>query len=237
MSSKTAARPLRFSHAEIHRIPFCYQFERRFCQIKMESPEKELAVDLAETAIDTVLDEGVLRDIPIVGTLLNLARLTKSIPDRIFSAKVRAFLLRLERATDLKKDQFVADLAVDQAKRAKVSEVLVLALDQLDDLGKADYISYTFMAYVEGAIEFNIFRRCLHSILDAFTTDLDDFVDFMLTKAKHPLYLPMELRTLTSGAFARDSGATRGGQGDVPYATELGCKFSEIVGAYRQRCT
>lgn len=201
----------------------------------MDHPERELAVDLAETAIDAVLDEGVLKDIPIIGSLLNLARLTKSIPDRIFSAKVRAFLFQLERVPDLKKDRFIADLYADNRKRAKIGEVLVLALEQLDDLGKADYIAYIFMAYVEGIFDFHLFRKCVHSIVNAFTPDLDEFVRFMLTEAKPPLYLPMELRTLTSGAFARDSGATRPQEGVVPFATNLGCQFSEIVVAYRNR--
>jgi hypothetical protein len=198
-------------------------------------PERELAIDLAEVAVDAVLDDGLLKDIPVVGSLVNLIRLSKSIPDRIFAAKVRAFLLRLGKVGDLKKEQFLTNLNADRTQRIKLSEVMVLALDQVDDLDKADYIAYVFMAYIEGVIDFATLRRFLHSIIAAFTADLDDFVNFMLTEAKHPLYLPIHLRCLTSGAFARDSGATRTGQGDVPYATEMGSKFSEIVVTYRKR--
>jgi len=206
----------------------------RFESPAMEKPEKELAVDLAEVAVDAVLQDGLLKDVPIVGTLINLTKLAKSIPDRIFTAKVRSFVAALERVGDLQKDDFLTEMALDHNKRAKLSEVLTLTLDRIDDLEKADYVAYVFMAYVERKIDLTVFKRCLHSISDAFAADLTEFVEFMLTEAKHPLYIPMHLRGLTSGAFARDSKA-RSAEGLVPYATDMGSKFSEIVGIYRKR--
>ena len=203
----------------------------------MDYPERELAIELAETAIDAVLNDGLLKDIPIVNSLVSLARLTKSIPDRIFSAKVRAFLFKIERVGDLKKKQFLEDIGIHEAKRIKISEVLVLALDQVDDLDKSEYIAYTFMAFIEGIIDFATFRRFIRSIVDAFTPDLAEFVKVVDTETKHQFSLPLHLRNLSSGAFARDSGGMfQEPRAFIPCATAEGIKFCEIVAVYRRRC-
>jgi hypothetical protein len=204
----------------------------------MDKPEKELAIDLAEMGVDSLLNEGLLKDIPIVSSLVSLIRLAKSIPDRIFAAKVRAFLSRIENVDALKKKQFLADVSVDSAKRAKISEVLVLALDHMDDLGKSEYMAYSFMAYIEGIIDAEMFRRFLHSIVNAFTPDLAEFVSLTDTKGKTQFSLPYHLRGLTSGAFVRDSGGMfQQPRAFIPCVTDVGIKFCEVVAIYRRRCT
>jgi hypothetical protein len=204
----------------------------------MNAPEKELAIELADAAMHAVLKDGLLKELAVVGPLINIVRLAKSIPDRIFARKVLAFLDELEKVKDLKAEKFLAGISRDRARRVKLSEVLVLALDRIDDLQKANYMAYAFMGYVEGKLDFEEFRRLLHAISESFPVDLDDFVHFMKS-AKRPFYLPNNLRGLTSVGLACNSGVTRGGQtekGIVPYALELGMKFAEIVALYRERC-
>jgi hypothetical protein len=99
-------------------------------------------------------------------------------------------------------------------------------------------MAHVFMAHVEGQIDFDVFRRLMHSIDIGFGKDLKDFVVFMSTEAKYPFYLPMQLRGITAGALAYNSGALKINppEGPIPYATELGIKFSEIITFYRKRC-
>ena len=53
---------------------------------------QDLIMDLGETAIDAVLDEGVLKEIPILGSFLGVARATMSIQDKLFTKKLLTFL-------------------------------------------------------------------------------------------------------------------------------------------------
>ncbi|HKP03005.1 MAG TPA: hypothetical protein VJU77_06515 [Chthoniobacterales bacterium] len=124
-----------------------------------ERPERELASDLAEVAIDAVLDDGLLKDIPIVGSLINLAKFAKSIPDRIFAAKVARFVSALSRISKPNTQAFLVEIAGDSAKRSKLSEVLTLTIDRMDDLEKSEYIACVFMAYVEQMIDLTVLRR------------------------------------------------------------------------------
>jgi len=47
---------------------------------------------LAEVVLDSTLDSGVLKDIPIIGTALALTRATLVIRDRLFLNKLLHFL-------------------------------------------------------------------------------------------------------------------------------------------------
>jgi hypothetical protein len=204
----------------------------------MEKPEIELAVEVADTVVHALLNETVLKEIPVVGDLVKLIKVGKSIPDRIFAAKVIAFLRHIDQVSDLKKERFLSEMLSDPPKRLKLSEVLVFMLDRMDDRDKAEYMAHVFMAHVEGQIDFDVFRRLMHSIDIGFGKDLKDFVVFMSTEAKYPFYLPMQLRGITAGALAYNSGALKINppEGPIPYATELGIKFSEIITFYRKRC-
>jgi hypothetical protein len=55
----------------------------------------EIAKEYAEIGIDAVLSEGVLKDIPVVNTLVAIGKLGVNIHDRILVKKLLAFLCNL----------------------------------------------------------------------------------------------------------------------------------------------
>jgi len=58
----------------------------------MNKDLQEVAIDLSEVALDSLTDNEIIKDIPVVGTFVRLARATMSIPDRIFAKKVERFI-------------------------------------------------------------------------------------------------------------------------------------------------
>jgi hypothetical protein len=57
----------------------------------------ELAADLAEVGLDQLLQEGVLRDIPVLGTLVGLYRTVGIVRDRLFATKVQSLEIVVRR--------------------------------------------------------------------------------------------------------------------------------------------
>ena len=58
----------------------------------MNEDLKDLAIDLSEVALDSLSENELVKDIPVIGTFVRLARVTRSIPDLIFAKKVERFI-------------------------------------------------------------------------------------------------------------------------------------------------
>lgn len=114
--------------------------------------------DLGEVALDSVLTEGPARDIPVIGTLIRLAKTVGVVRDFVFFRKVTRFLARLGEVPAAERDAFVRNLETKQ-ERQRVGETLVLLLDRLDDMDKPDMLARLFAAHVSGKYDFTMFRK------------------------------------------------------------------------------
>ena len=118
----------------------------------------ELGADLAEVGLDHVLAEGLLRDIPVLGTLVALFRTGSTIRDRIFTAKVIRFLVGLAQIPIDERERFLKEHA-QKADKNRLGETLVLLLDRLDDMQKPEALSRLFAGYILGQYDLETFRR------------------------------------------------------------------------------
>src|SRR5947207_9715543 len=98
----------------------------------MNKDLQEVAIELSEVAIDSLTDNEIIKDIPVIGTFVRLARATMSIPDRIFAKKVERFISAINSIPREKRDQFHARLETEPDLRRRAGEVLVLTLDRVE---------------------------------------------------------------------------------------------------------
>lgn len=129
----------------------------------------ELSTDLLEPAVDSILNSGFLRDIPILGSAVKAADLARSVRDHIFLAKVERFLEGLESASA--KD-FADETSQDNELAARVGEAVLLAIDSINDLEKAPILGYIFAAYLRGEIGFGTLRRLNNAVTLSMVDDL-----------------------------------------------------------------
>ena len=140
------------------------------------SPElKNLAVEVAEVGLDQLLDEEVLKDLPIVGGFVRAYKTVLSIRDKAFFNKVTRFFVKLSSIPDEEKEKFREDIKSDPKLRRKVGETLFLVLDRLDDLEKPEILAIMFQEYLSNGIEFTHFKRLASAIDIAFIEDLKAF--------------------------------------------------------------
>lgn len=138
----------------------------------IESTSLELTFDIAEAFLDQFFDEGLLRDLPVIGMFYKTACLVKSIPDRIFLAKLFRFVKAIEMITPAERDAFIKRLEKDPKTLQRVGEAIVLILDKLDDMEKPELLGKAFRAYVRGAITYEQFRRLSVAIDVSLVADL-----------------------------------------------------------------
>lgn len=127
--------------------------------------------DLLEVAIDGNLSEGVLRDIPIAGTMVKLARAGISISEELFIKKLQRFLSDLSEIPIKDREKLLEQYPDSSDKQAVLGENLLLALERLDDVKKPAILARFFSAFVRLEINYLTFTR-LGRALEKFNMEL-----------------------------------------------------------------
>ena len=137
-----------------------------------KSDLKDIATDMAEISLDTLLDGGIIKDVPIIGSLAKLYSAGKSIQGQIFEKKIITFLLETEKAKKESKDKFYNNLNNNEVFRKKVGEQILVILEKLDDLEKPVVLGKLFKKFMEEKINFEMFHRLATVIANSFLPDI-----------------------------------------------------------------
>jgi hypothetical protein len=132
--------------------------------------------DLGETALDAVLDEGVLKEIPLIGSIFGLAKATMSIQDKLFTKKILTFLLQLKNTDPDSRKKQIEKIDSDPEYKTKVGEKLLYIIDKCEDNEKAIYLGQLFQCYIEEKINYEDFLRASKCIELTFLYDLKRFI-------------------------------------------------------------
>mgnify|MGYP005858661889 CR=1 FL=1 len=128
-----------------------------------------LSAEIAEFAIDQVLDSGILKDIPFVGWIAKGLSINQNISDRILYSKILRFLAKLESISSADKSEFQKRICEDHDYRRDVGEHLLNFIDRLDDLKKTDVLASCFNHFLAGDIVHDHFIE-LASVIDRLTS-------------------------------------------------------------------
>src|SRR5207253_2416236 len=119
-----------------------------------DSDLQNVTSELAETFTDTLLNEGLLREIPIIGTIIGLTKASFNLNDRLLIKKLIYFISEL-KDIDIKKRQKL-NSAIDNSGKQKVriGEKLLYIIDKSDDHITAKYIAILFSAFLNEEITY-----------------------------------------------------------------------------------
>ncbi len=110
-----------------------------------------VGTELSEIAIDSLLDDGVLKELPIIGTLTGLWKTGVTIRDALFVRKLLTFLNGLSEISIEDRTKMIASLDDEKTSEAAGERILSL-LDRLDSSGKAKIVGKAFKLYSTGVI-------------------------------------------------------------------------------------
>lgn len=194
-----------------------------------------LGIDLGEVALDALLNEGILRDVPILGSLVNVVKVGRSVPDKLLALKVRRLLKALDKVKPAQRAALVTDaLSCDEDRRA-VGEIVVFALNAADSLRKAEYIGYLLCAYIEKKLSLGDFQYFVHAVNTSFINDVTLLLYFAKekTKLRRQEAIPPLARTLVNSGLVMVTGASSTtGDGQVLGISEAGIKFCKVMLQY-----
>lgn len=151
---------------------------------------KEITKDLTEVAIDQMLNEGVLKDLPVVGTLYNIYSLSQNISNAFFTKKIIKFLLELNEIPESDRLEFIQNMETEKETQ-NVGEKILVILNKFDDIDKATILGKIFKITIEGEIEVTTFMRLAYMIDKVYLQDLKELknndIDNLDSDAKHNL--------------------------------------------------
>ena len=170
------------------------------------SEAKDLASDLSEIALDSFLEEGVLKEIPLSRSIIACRKTWETINDQLFLRKVVGFMFACSKFTEAERDAFRKENLNDAKKAKHLADTLILILEKLDDLEKPAIVAKAFSALVRRKIRLETFRRLAAAIDIAFIEDLkaltkyqakqdeglDDYIHNLVRSGLTQLYGPRE---------------------------------------------
>jgi len=141
-----------------------------------DSSLKEVSVSLGEIALDCFAEPGVIRDVPMIGSLLGLGKAALSVRDRLFMRKLGSFLHQLEPSSDKDRQSLIQRVNQSEEDTSYVGEKILHLVERSEDKQVAENLGRLFKKFLEREInfhEFSIFSSILTSLNNS---DLVEFV-------------------------------------------------------------
>lgn len=150
---------------------------------------RDVAKDATELVVDSFLIDGVLKEIPIVRSVVGLAKAGMSIRDRLFVEKVLRFLSPIGEYTADQRRDYLNSLDAQELKSA--SQHLILYLDRLDSIEKASMLGKVFQAYMIGKITYRQMLYFTHFIDSVFILVWQEYFEVIKRYHDHTGGVPL----------------------------------------------
>jgi hypothetical protein len=148
-----------------------------FSETLKNSDLQNVSEDLAEALLDSVLQEGILKDIPVIGTVVGLGKTAISIKDHLFLKKIFSFLKGISQVPPEKRREMIDFVNTSANQKIKVGEKLIYILDKCDDFIDAKYIAQLFCAFLEKKISYLEYLQGAGIIQSISNADLEYYLN------------------------------------------------------------
>lgn len=197
----------------------------------LETSNLSFLGDIGEVMIDAVMEDGLLKDIPILGAIVGAGKCVKNVSDMLFTKKLIAFLFEL-RATDAKKrEEAIAKWESDSKYRMRIGETLLNMINRCDDTQKAKWLSKLFYELVLKKQDSAMFMRA-EKVLSALSVmDVQAFLN-LPPNAYRMLKVDDSIPFAHSGLYLAKTQYVMGGGMSLQsrmYVTEAGKCIYEIL--------
>lgn len=145
---------------------------RSLIDVLNEEGGKDLAIEASEFALDSLLQEGFIKDLPVIGSVAKLYSSAKAAQGYLFAQKIKRFFARVSDIPLEDRLRFTNELNNDESYKKRLSDLLPVLIDQLNDLEKAPLLANAFSGLVRQDYDLPTFQRLSHAIDKCL---IDDF--------------------------------------------------------------
>ena len=142
-----------------------------------DSDLQNVTISLAEVFADSLMENGIAKDIPIIGTVIGLGKTAIGIKESLFLKKVIYFISELKNIRASKRHEMIEKIDQSGKFRIKIGEKLLYIIDKCDDYEKSQVIARLFSAFLLGTINYDEFLRAAYIIDQLMIDDLKWFIE------------------------------------------------------------
>lgn len=142
----------------------------------LDSDLKGISVDMTESILDSALEDGLAKDIPVLRSIVAIIQTTKNISGYLFFKKILSFLQGIDDIDPVKRREMIEQIDRSSKDSIKVGERLIYIIDKSEDHTKSYYIGRLFRAFVNKEISYPIFLKCAKAVDMANLYDLREFI-------------------------------------------------------------
>lgn len=146
-------------------------------QQTLEVSNLEFVGDFGEIAIDSIINEGFLRDVPLIGTLVGAGKCIKNLYDAHFAKKLIAFLIPLKDTTPEERAEAISKWEQDKDYRGRVGDTLIGMISRCDDSVKSVWLSKLFKELVLKHNYSRLFMRAEKILSSLSVMDVQAFLN------------------------------------------------------------
>lgn len=143
----------------------------------IEYSNLEFVGDLGEIMIDAALNDGVLKEVPILGTIVGVSKCIKNVYDIRFAKKLVAFLIPIKDVAPEDRTNAIKKWEQDKNYRGKVGDTLLGMIERCDDTIKAVWLSKLFYELVLKRNWPRLFMRAEKTLSSLSVMDVQAFLN------------------------------------------------------------
>lgn len=118
---------------------------------------QSVSTDIIEIVVDEGMEDGFLKEVPILSTFVRGYNVVTSIQDKLFMKKILFFLNELKSVPQDSRLAQIVKIEDDVKYRTKVGEKLLYIINKSDDLDKAAMVGILFKNYLEKKVLYDDF--------------------------------------------------------------------------------
>ena len=185
----------------------------------------EFVGTIGELAIDAIVDDGLIKDIPLIGTIVGVGKCIKNAYDYFFAKKLIAFIFPIKDVPQEERLKAIKRWESDENYRGNVGETLIGMIARCDDSVKAIWLSKLFYELVLKRDCSRLFMRAEKILSSLSVMDLQAFLS--LPKDKFNSIREGEVEPFIGSGLYLNPKSPTVVDGRVFYVDDL-CEVSEV---------
>lgn len=165
-----------------------------------------------EIGIDTLMESGALKDIPLVNTVVGIVGAAGSVRDQLLANKLLRFVSHLSEIPQEERIAMVEKLNDDDKFSGRAGAALIEILDRMESEKKPELAAKFFAAYARNEISFEELRRILVALERLPSFDIVKLEEFSKAEIEESLKMDESLLlAFVNAGLGKNNGGFDGG--------------------------
>lgn len=186
----------------------------------------EISKDYGEPFLDGLMESGVLKDIPLINTIVSVFNISSSVSDQLILNKIYKFIVSLSSISSEDRLNMIEKLNASDKYAGRAGTAIIEILDRLESERKPEMVAKCFAYYAKEEISFEELRRLIVAIERIPTFDIPSLRSYSNGISEEILKMDEGmLLSFVNAGLAQNNGGLSGG---VIMPTKLCKRFIEL---------